>query len=81
MKDKPKKVKEPVLEIIDSGADHTDNVMKEYELSQIPTKPFDVIVTKYDNKKNRIGTKSTTINKIEILRNKHGIIFGHLRFF
>lgn len=69
------------LEIIDSGADHTDNVMKEYELSQIPTKPFDVIVTKYDNKKNRVGTKTVSINKIKVLRNKDGIIFGHLRFF
>jgi hypothetical protein len=68
------------LEIIDNGVDHTDNIIKEYELSQIPTKPFNVIVTKYDNKKNRVGTKTVSINKIKVLRDKQNIIFGHLRF-
>ena len=69
----------PSLEIIDEGYFVNEEEV-EYRTKGIPTEPFEVIVTKYDNKKNRIGTQKITIKKIKILRNKDGQIFGHLRF-
>ena len=80
MKDKKTKQQDTSLEIIDKGADHTDNVQKEYELSKIPTVRYTVKVGAEDKNKNWTP-KTVTIKKIEILRNKDGIIIGHLGSF
>jgi len=78
---KDRKVKDPIrnvplkLEVIDEGADHTDNVKKEYELCRIPTERHEITVLDAQKK-----PKVVTVKKIMILRNNQGIIFGHRGF-